>query len=125
MIFLVLVTTNSLYNNNFFLTIHLLIGIHQIKMPEKAISKARSVGQEPDVFYVSQLLEQTGICCVPGSGFGQKPGTYHFRYRSIFLVYDLTFKMQIIFSFWWISIVNNFGLFQNSIGRRFFLNKKN
>ena len=25
------------------------------------------------------LLEETGICCVPGSGFLQKPGTYHFR----------------------------------------------
>jgi alanine transaminase len=26
-----------------------------------------------------QLLESTGICVVPGSGFHQKPGTYHFR----------------------------------------------
>ncbi|KAL1230441.1 Alanine aminotransferase [Trichinella pseudospiralis] len=25
------------------------------------------------------LLESTGICVVPGSGFGQKEGTYHFR----------------------------------------------
>ncbi len=25
------------------------------------------------------LLEQTGICVVPGSGFGQAPGTWHFR----------------------------------------------
>ena len=27
----------------------------------------------------SELLEETGICLVPGSGFGQKDGTYHFR----------------------------------------------
>jgi alanine transaminase len=25
------------------------------------------------------LLEKTGICVVPGSGFGQIPGTAHFR----------------------------------------------
>jgi aspartate/methionine/tyrosine aminotransferase len=25
------------------------------------------------------LLEQTGICVVPGSGFGQADGTAHFR----------------------------------------------
>ncbi len=25
------------------------------------------------------LLEETGICVVPGSGFGQDPGTHHFR----------------------------------------------
>ncbi|MDX9857922.1 MAG: aminotransferase class I/II-fold pyridoxal phosphate-dependent enzyme [candidate division Zixibacteria bacterium] len=29
--------------------------------------------------YCLALLEKTGICVVPGSGFGQKPGTYHFR----------------------------------------------
>jgi aspartate/methionine/tyrosine aminotransferase len=26
-----------------------------------------------------RLLEETGICVVPGSGFGQAPGTAHFR----------------------------------------------
>jgi len=34
---------------------------------------------EPDAMYCHQLLEETGICVVPGSGFGQKEGTYHFR----------------------------------------------
>lgn len=34
---------------------------------------------EADVFYGFKLLEQTGICIVPGSGFRQIPGTYHFR----------------------------------------------
>jgi len=29
--------------------------------------------------YCLKLLEETGICVVPGSGFGQKPGTFHFR----------------------------------------------
>ena len=34
---------------------------------------------EPDMFYSLELLEETGICVVPGSGFRQKTGTYHFR----------------------------------------------
>lgn len=29
--------------------------------------------------YCLALLEETGICVVPGSGFGQDPGTMHFR----------------------------------------------
>jgi aspartate/methionine/tyrosine aminotransferase len=32
-----------------------------------------------DEDYCLALLEQTGICVVPGSGFGQQPGTAHFR----------------------------------------------
>ncbi len=32
-----------------------------------------------DSEYCLKLLEQTGICVVPGSGFGQEPGTCHFR----------------------------------------------
>lgn len=51
----------------------------QVHLPEKAIAAAEKAGQSPDTFYAFQLLEQTGICIVPGSGFGQKPGTYHFR----------------------------------------------
>jgi len=51
----------------------------QIKLPQKAIDAAKKAGQTPDTFYAFQLLENTGICIVPGSGFGQRPGTYHFR----------------------------------------------
>jgi len=32
-----------------------------------------------DSAYCLALLEETGICVVPGSGFGQRPGTFHFR----------------------------------------------
>jgi len=32
-----------------------------------------------DFDYCLALLEQTGICVVPGSGFGQRPGTAHLR----------------------------------------------
>ncbi|GAA5826648.1 hypothetical protein JCM11251_002834 [Rhodosporidiobolus azoricus] len=50
-----------------------------VALPPKAIAAAKEVGQAPDAFYALQLLEATGICCVPGSGFGQAPGTWHFR----------------------------------------------
>lgn len=32
-----------------------------------------------DAEYCMALLEETGVCVVPGSGFGQLPGTAHFR----------------------------------------------
>nr|BAN21041.1 alanine aminotransferase [Riptortus pedestris] len=51
----------------------------RIHLPQKAIDKAKSLNQDPSVFYAFQLLEETGICIVPGSGFGQVEGTYHFR----------------------------------------------
>lgn len=36
-------------------------------------------GKAPDVFYCKALLEAKGIVTVPGSGFQQAKGTYHFR----------------------------------------------
>lgn len=51
----------------------------RILLPQKAIAEAEAKGEKPDFFYVSQLLEETGICVVPGSGFGQRDGTWHFR----------------------------------------------
>lgn len=51
----------------------------RIDLPKKAIEAAKAEGQQPDVFYAFNLLETTGICVIPGSGFGQLPGTYHFR----------------------------------------------
>lgn len=51
----------------------------RIEFPEKLIQAAQQVGQKPDFFYLMALLEEAGICVVPGSGFGQRPGTFHFR----------------------------------------------
>jgi alanine-synthesizing transaminase len=33
----------------------------------------------PDDQFVARLIRETGVVVVPGSGFGQKPGTQHFR----------------------------------------------
>lgn len=51
----------------------------RIEIPEKAIKAAKNANLPPDTFYAFQLLENTGVCIIPGSGFGQVPGTYHFR----------------------------------------------
>lgn len=51
----------------------------RITIPQKAIDAAKALDEVPDEFYCLQLLEQTGICVIPGSGFGQEEGTFHFR----------------------------------------------
>lgn len=50
-----------------------------ITIPPKACEAAKKQGQKPDEFYCMKVLDATGICTVPGSGFGQKEGTWHFR----------------------------------------------
>lgn len=51
----------------------------KIEIPEKAVKAAKEAKLPADTFYAFQLLEEAGICIIPGSGFGQLPGTYHFR----------------------------------------------
>ena len=34
---------------------------------------------QPDNHFVAELIKETGVIVVPGSGFGQVPGTQHFR----------------------------------------------
>ena len=51
----------------------------QIRLPQKAMDAAKAAGKPADVFYCLKLLEATGISTVPGSGFGQEPGTFHLR----------------------------------------------
>ncbi|SCU90331.1 LADA_0F03334g1_1 [Lachancea dasiensis] len=51
----------------------------RLHLTQKAIAKAEAQGIAPDEYYCKELLEHTGICTVPGSGFRQVPGTYHLR----------------------------------------------
>ncbi|KAL1920378.1 uncharacterized protein VTP21DRAFT_755 [Calcarisporiella thermophila] len=51
----------------------------QVQLPEGAIRAAKEANRQPDEFYCLKMLEATGVCVVPGSGFGQKAGTWHFR----------------------------------------------
>ena len=50
-----------------------------VELPPKAIAHALATGTSPDNLYALSLLEQTGICVVPASGFGQKKGRAGFR----------------------------------------------
>ena len=50
-----------------------------VRFSLRAIQAAKDLGMPADKFYALQVLENTGIIVVPGSGFGQQPGTYHFR----------------------------------------------
>lgn len=51
----------------------------RVDLPEGAIQDAHSRGMAPDTVYAISLLERTGICVVPASGFGQEAGRYGFR----------------------------------------------
>jgi alanine transaminase len=54
---------------------------HKKGVDPKAMNEAERLKYEAmrDNEYCMSLLEDTGICVVPGSGFGQMPGTLHFR----------------------------------------------
>jgi len=50
-----------------------------IKLPKRVVDAAEKEGLKADAFYCMELLKNTGIVTVPGSGFRQVAGTYHFR----------------------------------------------
>ncbi len=51
----------------------------KLELPDAFVRQATKAGKKPDALYALRLLEETGICTVPGSGFEQEPGTYHIR----------------------------------------------
>jgi alanine-synthesizing transaminase len=66
-------------------------------------------GIKSDNHFVSELLKETGVVVVPGTGFGQVPGTHHFRvvflppeevlekaYRKIAVFADKYFQKQAV-----------------------------
>lgn len=55
----------------------------RIHLSQSAIKAARDMGVQPDFFYCLNLVNETGIMTVPGSGFGQKEGEYHFRITNL------------------------------------------
>lgn len=57
-----------------------------VKFSDKAIAASSAKGHKSvDLFYCLEVLEHTGIALVPGSGFRQKQGTYHFRITTLIL----------------------------------------
>jgi len=56
-----------------------MYALPRVFLTPSAISAAEKEGLSPDEFFCLKMLESTGIITVPGNGFGQAPGTYHFR----------------------------------------------
>ena len=50
-----------------------------VQMPPGVINASKELGFSPDTLYALDLLQSTGICVVPASGFGQKEGRFGFR----------------------------------------------
>lgn len=42
----------------------------RVSFGKKAMQKAKELGVEPDFLYCMEMVNQTGIMCIPGSGFG-------------------------------------------------------
>ena len=55
----------------------------RLHFSDKFVNKCREQGKTPDSVYCFDLLEQTGIMVVPGSGFGQVDGTHHYRITNL------------------------------------------
>ncbi|EJK48082.1 hypothetical protein THAOC_33157 [Thalassiosira oceanica] len=51
----------------------------KIELPKGAVAAAEENNQTPDTMYALSLLDETGICVVPASGFGQADGRIGFR----------------------------------------------
>lgn len=57
----------------------------RVHFSEKAVKEATDKKMSPDLMYCLEMLDKTGVVTVPGSGFRQVPGTYHFRITSLIL----------------------------------------
>ena len=60
-----------------------MYGFPRIHFSQKFIESALKQGKQPDFIYCMEMVNSTGIMTVPGSGFGQQPGTYHFRITNL------------------------------------------
>ena len=56
-----------------------LYAFPRLELPKHLLDKAEASGKPADFNYCMALLDNTGIVTVPGSGFGQEPGTMHLR----------------------------------------------
>ena len=73
----------------------------KITISEKAIDNLTKKFPKklPDFVYCLELLEKYGICIVPGSGFGQKKGTFHFRTTLLPPINEIKYVVKSIATF--------------------------
>ena len=60
-----------------------MYGFPRVHFHQKALDKATKMGIQPDFMYCMDMVNETGIMTVPGSGFGQKKGDYHYRITNL------------------------------------------
>ena len=60
-----------------------MYGFPRIHFSQKFIADAKKQNKAPDFIYCMEMVNKTGIMTVPGSGFGQEAGTYHFRITNL------------------------------------------
>ena len=60
-----------------------MYGFPRVHFSHKFIDQSLQQGKQPDFVYCMEMVDKTGIMTVPGSGFGQEPGTYHFRITNL------------------------------------------
>ena len=68
----------------------------RITLPPAFLEVAKAKGKAPDVLYCLELLEETGLSCVPGSGFKQIPGTFHFRTTILVSIHIRRVHIQLV-----------------------------
>lgn len=55
----------------------------RVHFSDKALNSAKNLRVSPDFLYCNEMVNDTGIMTVPGSGFGQREGEYHFRITNL------------------------------------------
>lgn len=71
-----------------------------LTLSQKFIDHAKSLNQEPDDYYCIELLKATGLVVIPGTGFHQYPGTYHFRMTILLMPENTLEAKMIVFKQW-------------------------
>jgi len=75
-------TMNKILQNRRDLTLDIIKTIPEINVvkPYGAFYAYASIDVKDDTHFCSELLKETGVVTVPGSGFGKKAGSNYFRY---------------------------------------------
>lgn len=60
-----------------------MYGFPKVEFSNRALKAADEKGVPVDFMYTMDMMERTGIMTVPGSGFGQKAGDWHYRITNL------------------------------------------
>lgn len=55
----------------------------KVDFSQKALDQAENLNVPVDFMYCMDMVNETGIMTVPGSGFGQKEGEFHYRITNL------------------------------------------